>query len=229
MVVVGAGRVGHVLARAGGRLVRRGEPLPEGAPIVVCTRNDDVAAVIAATPPERRADLCFVQNGVLAPVLAAAGLGDATQGVLWFAAVDRSGHADPGPPSLFHGRHAASLVGALRSLGLPAEVLTDAEALRRAIHHKLLWNVVYGLLGERWRCPVGAVPEAQVRALVAELAPVLGVPADPEPHLAYAASIAGFPASLKEWDWRNGWVRERARQLGFATPQHDALLAEVGR
>ncbi len=229
MIIVGAGRVGTVFARGGGQLVRRGEPIPVGAPIVVCTRNDDVNDVITATPAACKEDLCFVQNGVLAPVLARQGLGGATQGVLWFAAADRSGRADPGPPSLFFGRHAGALVGVLQGLGLPAAVLPNAEALREAIHHKLLWNVVYGLLGERWKRPVGELPEAAVRGLVAELAPVLGVSADAEPHLAYAASIATFPASLKEWEWRNGWVRERARAMGLPTPLHEALLAEVGR
>lgn len=229
MVILGAGRVGLVLVRAGGTLVGRGAPLPPGAPIVVCTRNDDVDGVIAATPADRRADLVFVQNGVLAPVLARWGLEGVTQGVLWFAAPDRSGRAEPGPPSLFHGVHAARMVATLGQLGLPAAVLPDPEALRVAIHHKLLWNVVYGLLGERWGRPVGEVPEAEVRGLIAELAPVLGVPADPAPHLSYAASIPHFPASLKEWRWRNGWVRDRARALGLPTPLHDALLAEVGR
>ncbi len=229
MVIVGSGRVGRVLARDGGVLVGRGEPIPSGAPIVVCTRNDDVEGVIAATPAPARGDLVFIQNGVLAPILARWGLLEATQGVLWFAAADRSGRAEPGPPSLFWGRHAEALVATLHRLGLPAEVLPGPEALRQAIHHKLLWNVVYGLLGERYGVPVGRVPEAEVRALVAELAPVLDVPADPAPHLAYAASIPDFPASLKEWSWRNGYVRERARARGLATPRHDALLAEVGR
>ncbi len=210
-------------------MVVRGEPIPVDAPIVVCTRNDDVEAVIRATPEAARSDLVFVQNGVLAPILARYGLDDATQGVLWFAAADRSGRAEPGPPSWFWGRHAEGMVDLLRGLALPAEVLPDRGSLGVAIRHKLLWNVVYGLLGERYGVPVGQVPEAEVRALVIELAPVLQVPADPGPHLAYAASIPTFPASVKEWAWRNGYVRARAEAAGIATPRHDALLAAVGR
>ncbi len=58
-VIVGAGRVGQALEKMGlGRdvLVRRGEKVPEDStgPIFVCTRNDDLDAVLQATPPSRR-------------------------------------------------------------------------------------------------------------------------------------------------------------------------------
>ena len=57
-VIVGGGRVGQALADMGSGadvLVRRGEAVsgPPG-PIVICTRNDDLQAVVDATPPERR-------------------------------------------------------------------------------------------------------------------------------------------------------------------------------
>ena len=58
--IVGGGRVGAALAAMGGgadAVVRRGEPVSRGlaqGPIVVCTRNDDLQAVVDATPPERR-------------------------------------------------------------------------------------------------------------------------------------------------------------------------------
>lgn len=40
-------------------VVRRNEPVqgPPG-PIVVCTRNDDLEAIVTATPPERRGGRC---------------------------------------------------------------------------------------------------------------------------------------------------------------------------
>jgi len=86
-------------------LVRRGEPIPErSGPIIVATRNDDLDAVIEATPSGRRsgaprgsptalahcpgppnsrrarpADLVFIQNGMLQPFLDRRGLGDNTQ------------------------------------------------------------------------------------------------------------------------------------------------------
>lgn len=220
MIIVGAGRVGHVLARAGGTLVRRGEPIPAGSPIVVCTRNDDVDAVIAATPAASRANLVFVQNGILRPILDRWGLRSATVGVLYFAAADRSGDAVAGPPSLFAGPNASILIATLRRLGLPAERSRDIDG---DVARKLLWNVIYGVLGEAHEVPVGEVPEADVRQLVEELAPVLGVAPDADPLLAYAASIPDYRASVKEWRWRNGYVRDRARALGLSTPFHDRL------
>jgi hypothetical protein len=57
-VIVGGGRVGRALQEMGNGqdlLVKRGESVPldfEG-PILVCTRNDDLDAVLEATPPSR--------------------------------------------------------------------------------------------------------------------------------------------------------------------------------
>lgn len=57
-VIVGGGRVGRALqdmGSGGDVLVKRGEPVPadfEG-PILVCTRNDDLDAVLEATPRSR--------------------------------------------------------------------------------------------------------------------------------------------------------------------------------
>lgn len=58
-VVVGGGRVGQALLSMGPPgadvLVGRGEKVPEDAPgpILVCTRNDDLDAVLDATPRSR--------------------------------------------------------------------------------------------------------------------------------------------------------------------------------
>jgi len=57
-VIVGGGRVGRALQEMGNGedlLVKRGEAVPvdfEG-PILVCTRNDDLDAVLEATPQSR--------------------------------------------------------------------------------------------------------------------------------------------------------------------------------
>ncbi len=45
----------------------------------VATRNDALDQVVQATPAERRKDLVWMQNGMLAPWLDARGLGDSTQ------------------------------------------------------------------------------------------------------------------------------------------------------
>ena len=61
-------------------VVLRNQPVsgPAG-PIVVCTRNDDLQAIVDATPADRREDLVFIQNGMLQPWLDAQGLGENTQ------------------------------------------------------------------------------------------------------------------------------------------------------
>ena len=51
-----------------------------GKPIIVATRNDDLAQVIARVPAHRQPDLVFVQNGMLRDFLADAGLATATRG-----------------------------------------------------------------------------------------------------------------------------------------------------
>ena len=54
--IVGGGRIGNLLLELGVQgdaLVRRGEPMPTSpsqGPIYVCTRNDGLASVVAATP-----------------------------------------------------------------------------------------------------------------------------------------------------------------------------------
>lgn len=57
-IIVGGGRVGKALLEMGGGhdlLVKRGElvPLDLPGPIMVCTRNDDLDAVLQSTPHSR--------------------------------------------------------------------------------------------------------------------------------------------------------------------------------
>ena len=61
-------------------MLKRGDKAPEGSgPIIVATRNDALAGIAEATPADRRADLVFIQNGMLQPWLDSQGLGDNTQ------------------------------------------------------------------------------------------------------------------------------------------------------
>ena len=63
-VVVGGGRVGQELLSmgppGGDVLVGRGDKVPDDAPgpILVCTRNDDLDAVLEATPKSRWHGTC---------------------------------------------------------------------------------------------------------------------------------------------------------------------------
>lgn len=76
-IVVGGGRIGSLLASLGDSVImRRGDAFPDAptdGPIYVTTRNDDLAGVIDATPPHRREDLVFMQNGKSASVVLRAG------------------------------------------------------------------------------------------------------------------------------------------------------------
>lgn len=69
-IIVGGGRVGRALQDMGSGddvLVKRGEPVPPdfSGPILVCTRNDDLDAVLDSTPKSRWSGmiynyLCFI-------------------------------------------------------------------------------------------------------------------------------------------------------------------------
>ena len=69
-------------------VVRRGEPIPlepATGPIYISTRNDDLDAIVEATPPHRREDLVFMQNGMLGKFLDSKGLSANTQILLYLA------------------------------------------------------------------------------------------------------------------------------------------------
>jgi len=88
-VIVGGGRIGNLLYESNGQkdiLVRRGESIPDvPGPIYLATRNNDLDEIINKTPKGKLKDLVFLQNGMLAPYLDKKGLGDNTQGLIYFA------------------------------------------------------------------------------------------------------------------------------------------------
>jgi len=89
-VIVGGGRIGEMMFEANGQkdvlLRSRDDQLPAGSgPIYVATRNNDLEAIIEKTPENRREDLVFLQNGMLAPYLKKKGLLMNTQGLIYFA------------------------------------------------------------------------------------------------------------------------------------------------
>jgi ketopantoate reductase len=236
MVIIGAGRVGTALADMGGTVpVRRGQPLPDTAgPIIVCTRNDDLAGVIDTIPAHRRGDLVFVQNGMLSTWLAERGLSESTQALLYFA-VSAVGDAPvDGGRTVVTGPHAAALCALLAAGGIAARTVSRAE-FRDEMVEKFLWNCTFGLLCQRHGATVGAVVEQHHDALTALTAELLGIcdralggvglTVDPlvERLCDYSRSIADYRGAVKEWPWRNGWLVDQER-----TPLHMALLAAVG-
>ncbi len=247
--IVGAGgRIGGLLAgmrdgpwapqgiRRGALRAALGAPGP-AAPIVVCTRNDDLDAVLADVHPSRHRDLVFLQNGMFQPALAARGLADATQGVLYVAVTQPGGDPVPGGPSALWGRWADTVAGMMQAHGVEAQAV-DRTGLQREIAVKLAWICCFGLIGEREQASVGALLDGHrgaLRALCDELHPLLvaalGLDLGEDALWAriegYGERVRHFPARLKERRWRNGWVAEASRARGIDTPIHDRLLAEI--
>ncbi|GAB4821761.1 hypothetical protein N2152v2_008807 [Parachlorella kessleri] len=252
--IVGGGRVGEALAGMGPGhdvVVKRGEAVqgPEG-PIVVCTRNDDLQAVVDATPADQRKDLVFIQNGMLQPWLEERGLGDNTQVLVYFAVAKKGdpptdGKTDVNPEGLTaaHGPHAEAFAERLHAAGLSCKVLSKDE-FQKSMLEKLIWISAFMLVGARHGgCTVGQV-EAQhrdevdqlIQELAAAGAPALGVSLNPgveDRLLAYARSVAHFPTAVKEFQWRNGWFWGLSQQAAAGgrpdpCPKHSAWLKEVG-
>lgn len=248
LTVVGLGRIGATLARgfaeqglAVSGVRRGGEGLladPGPGPIVVATRVADLPGVVEAVQPERRGDLVLLQNGDLIERAAALDLPGATLGVLWVA-VARLGDAPlPGRPSALSGPHAEAVASHMTAAGIPARAVDGAE-LRRELALKLLWLSVVPVVAASRRQTVGdaaASAEAEIRALLGELAPVAaaryGVPLDEgeaaEIVLGYTQSIPAFPGGVKEIPDRNGLFLDWGRRQGRAQPLHRALLSRVG-
>ncbi|MCB9758349.1 MAG: hypothetical protein H6739_00775 [Alphaproteobacteria bacterium] len=231
--IVGVGRIGRALAEMGpAALVRRGEAVPDGeGPVYVCTRNDDLDVVLRQTPRSRRGDLVFVQNGMLRPWLERHGLADNTQALLYFAVSTRGATPVDGGGTVAWGPWADALVARLARGGIAAQAV-DRETFDRQMVEKLLWNCVFGLICQARGVTVGQAVDdhrAEVDALTAELAGVAEealeltlAPGVSERLCAYSRTIADYTGAVKEWRWRNGWFRGRAR-----TPVHEGLLAMI--
>ncbi|CAI5462441.1 unnamed protein product [Closterium sp. Yama58-4] len=227
-VIIGAGRVGQALEKMGGGrdvVVRRGEKVPERGegPIIVCTRNDALDAVVDAVPESRREDLVFIQNGMLDPWLTSRGLQDATQVLVYFAVAKAGdppldGITDVNPEGLTAatGKWAEAVAARLKSAGLSCKVLSPS-AFRRPQLEKLMWICAFMLVGARnGGITVGEV-ESQHREAVTLLINELAAAAVAagavdgfdeglvERLCAYARSVAHFPTAVKEFEWRNGW------------------------
>jgi len=255
-IIVGGGRIGSALKELGVEgdvVLRRGDAFPAApasGPIYVTTRNDDLAGVVAATPPERRQDLVFVQNGMLGEFLEELGLSDATQ-VLLYLAVAKLGEppidgiTDTNPDGLTtaNGRWAEAFRARLAGGGLTCHV-KQGEEYTKAMLEKHVWICAFMVTGAlHGGVTVGEVESAhagQLRALVDELCAAgeaaLGVRLEPgafERLAAYGRSVAHFPTAVKEFEWRNGWfhkISQRALAEGRPDPLplHTAALQELG-
>ncbi|CAL5002962.1 unnamed protein product [Urochloa decumbens] len=254
-VVVGGGRVGQALLFMGPPgadvLVGRGEKVPDDAPgpILVCTRNDDLDAVLEATPKSRWRDLVFFQNGMLDPWFESKGLVDANQVLAYFAVsklgeppVDGITDTNPEGLTAAFGSWAPAVAIRLQNGGLTCKVL-EKEAFQKQMLEKLIWISAFMLVGARHPgATVGVVEKeyrSEVASLIAELASAAAVERGltfdegiEERLCAYSRAVAHFPTAVKEFKWRNGWfysLTEKALATGKPDPcpLHTAWLKEI--
>lgn len=251
-VIIGGGRVGQALKEmgvAGDVVVRRGEAFPsepKTGPIFVATRNDVLEDVIANTPPERREDLVFMQNGMLQPFLDARGLGANTQCLIYFAVAKAGekptdGITDLNPEGLtaVTGKWADAVAARFNGSDLSCHVL-DASTYEGSMYEKLIWICAMMLVGAQHEgAKVGDVATTykdEVVALIEELMSGLSgvkfAPGAVDRLIAYAKTVAHFPCGVKEFQWRNGFFYELSQKAIAAGkpdpfPIHTRLLKNI--
>ncbi|XP_031478671.1 uncharacterized protein LOC116249640 [Nymphaea colorata] len=253
-IIIGGGRIGQMLQSNGTGediLIRRGQKVPADfrGPIFVCTRNDDLDAVLEATPEARWSDLVFFQNGMLEPWLQSKGLHDSDQVLAYFAVsklgeppVDGKTDLNPEGLTAAFGKWAYSLATRLRAGGLSCKIL-DKETFEKQMLEKLIWISAFMLVGARHPgANVGTVESEhfdEVSSLIEELASAAAAEAcvEFEPGMverlcAYSRAVAHFPTAVKEFKWRNGWfysLSQRATVNGQPDPcpLHTAWLKEL--
>ncbi len=250
MVVIGAGRIGLALRDAAHgvglpcTLVSRTEGWdaldgPQGDPILLAVRNDDLAGIIARVPTHRRNDLVFMQNGALRTLLKEQGLHSPTRGLLYFAVAKRGDPISHGRTSWFTGPHGLAVARWMNQLGVDAE---DVPWPRFSMFEmeKLCWLAVFGPLCELHDATVGDVSlhhRDDVNRLTDELRAIcraamnVDVPLDwlTDRLCDYSASIADYRASVKEWPWRNGWLVDAAKARGVDNAFHHEIMREIGK
>jgi len=254
-VIIGAGRVGQALQNMGtGKdiIVRRGEKVPENfpGPIFVCTRNDDLDAVLEITPRPRWEDLVFFQNGMLEPWLQSKGLANASQVLAYFAVAKlgeapTDGKTETNPEGLTacSGKWASAIAARLHLAGLSCKVL-DKGNFEKSMLEKLIWISAFMLVGARHQGSTVGTVEKEYRNEVVSLIKELASAAAAEKNIAfdqgleerlcaYSRTVAHFPTALKEFKWRNGWfylLSQKATADGRPDPCpiHTSWLKELG-
>ena len=249
MVIIGAGREGRALqlaAQTHGQpcaLVSRSEGWnaldgPPGPPVLVATRNDDLEAVLVRVPAHRRADLVFVQNGMLQPWVEAHGLQNTTRGLLFFAAGGGGEPLQPGQSSPFCGPRANLVVHWMTSCGVMAHEVSWPR-FKAWEAEKLIWISAFCLMSQAHDCDVQTVvsehrPELEGLVeefrLLARAGMNVDIPLDwlVDRLCAYSMTIPTYRGSVKEWVWRNGWFVDMARRRNVVTPTHYELLQTAG-
>ncbi|MEC7985467.1 MAG: hypothetical protein VX278_09900 [Myxococcota bacterium] len=248
--IIGAGRIGQLFASVQNKipetnitLLRRGETqIAETGPIILCTRNDDLQAIVDFIPQKRHGDLIFVQNGMLQTWLRENRLEDTTQALLYLAVSKIGDQPVDGTRSVVTGRHADFLCLLMKTLDLICHEVSK-EKFTEEMVEKFLWNCCFGLLSQYSERSVGQLIDdysskrqiAYIEDLILELLTVcehaLGFTleeSEKKPFidrlLNYSMSIYDYHGKVKEWKWRNGWLVEQSSH-----PQgiHHKLLLET--
>ncbi|MEI8025057.1 MAG: hypothetical protein WCI18_01795 [Pseudomonadota bacterium] len=235
VTVVGGGRIGTFLANLteASVVTRQHGELQSTGPILVCVRNNDLEGVILRTPIERRQDLIFLQNGMIDSLLDSLGMQDSTRGILYFAIESKGGDVVDGGGSVFCGAYAPWLVSVLQEAKIGAKVVTPEE-FQKEMGRKLIWNSVFGLLGQVYQKDVGQILDqhrSEFQILLSELQSVfestkkMSLGDDLEQALtAYALKVSHYHSRASEWEWRNGWFLTR-----MPTPLHSQLSLKIGK
>jgi ketopantoate reductase len=235
VTIVGGGRVGCFFAAIADAtpVTRHHGALQAKGPVLVCVRNNDLEGVILSTPTERRKDLIFIQNGMIDSLLQNHGLDKATRGILYFAIEEKGGKIVDGGGSVFCGDYAPWLVSLLQGASVDAKVVVR-DRFTSEMGRKLIWNSVFGVLGEVYQINVAQTLDShrdEFRALVAELKGVfesstkIALGDDLEQALTdYAAKVSHYRCRASEWGWRNGWFLDKN-----STPLHSQLSLKIGK
>ena len=257
-IIVGGGRIGSLLKDLGTDadvIVKRGEPIPSepsSGPIYICTRNDVLADVVAATPDNRRGDLCFLQNGMLGDFLAEQGLPvDTTQCLLYLAVpslgappIDGITSLNPEGLTAADGKWAEELAARLNRGNLKCNLKHGDEFMAAALEKHIFicaTNVIGQLnggvnFGEVYSEKYTEQRNKLIDEMVAAGSKKVGVTLQPgtaDRLAAYAESVADFPTGVKEFEWRNGWfydISKDAIEAGEEDPMpfHTEALKTLG-
>jgi hypothetical protein len=241
--IVGAGRIGSLLAQAGQCTVvgRQDSIDPNGqGPILIATRNDVLESIVDKCPENRKKDLVFMQNGYLDNFLASKGLLDNTQALLFFSVtakgvepVDGITTVNPEGLTSATGIHAKALAERLAALNLKCNVVSP-DQYRPAMFEKLIWICTLMLVGTAKECKSvgqagsehGALVEQVITELVAAVTKAESITFQDGTVArlnAYTDVVADFPCGVKEFEWRNQYFYNLGDN---ACPTHNALLRE---
>ena len=220
--IVGKGRIGLMLRELvpNSALIGRGEEIPAGNPIIVATRCDDLDDVVQRVKQEARDKLIFVQNGMLHSWLERNQLQNSTQALLYVAVSSRGAKPVDGGRTVVTGPYAGFLQSIFAKGGLQCQVI-EKQRYQKELVEKYVWNCGFGLLCSYFSCSVGDVvsnhreeADALLWELARDTAQLVGCDIERsvcERLCAYSLSIYEYKGSVKEWNWRNGWLWDRVQ------------------